>query len=65
MSAIFICDAIFMWPIGALLLLARLLVSHGIQVIADGLQPTRVAGNMITWLTMLWVIGALIWGYFG
>ena len=47
--------------LGAALLLARLLHAHGIRVLeGDGPPPTRVAGNIITWLVYLGSAGLLI-----
>lgn len=45
--------------IGGVLFLARLLHAHGIQVLSDGLPPTRASGNVITWGLYAWVAIAL------
>lgn len=46
---------------GAVLFVARLLHAHGIQVITDGLPPTRAAGNIATWAIYVWASVALVW----
>lgn len=46
---------------GAVLFLARLLHAHGIQVLGEGLPPTRAAGNITTWVIYVYASVALIW----
>lgn len=46
---------------GGALFVARILHAHGIQIISDGLPPTRATGNVTTWSIYLWACGALVW----
>ena len=49
--------------LGASLFVARLLHAYGIQDQSKRLPPTRVTGNVITWLVTLILCGTLIWQF--
>lgn len=54
---------IWVHALGGVLFVARLLHAHGIQDRSKPLPPTRVLGNILTWLVTLSIAGVLIWAF--